>query len=403
MDTVFLAFMKMKLIAIGLSLALLGSGRAQNPNCDFTQNVRPNQVYYVYSPNYPNNYSAGVQCRWIMVCPTGYNCQLDCSEINLPESPSCSMDRLLVSRDGDPQLASAEYYCGRGTLNVTSNERRLSLGLISSYQSPGGRFYCELRATPAIIRPRCRCGYKKLNRIVGGQETGVNEFPMMAGVIYVDLRRINCGAVIISKRRVMSAAHCVIRKTTRELGVVVGEHNVNVADSPATEVFRVININIHPQYTEANYDYDVSILTVEREIVFSDRVGPVCLPFKFLTNDFTGAKVTVLGWGTLFPGGPTSAVLRKVDVDVISQPACRRSVPSVTPRQMCTYTPGKDSCQDDSGGPLLYTDPSNGLLYSVGIVSFGSFCASGEPAVNARVTTLLRWIVSVANDDYCRI
>ncbi|KPJ21369.1 Cysteine-rich protein 2-binding protein [Papilio machaon] len=51
------------------------------------------------------------------------------------------------------------------------------------------------------------------------------------------------------------------------------------------------------------------------------------------------------GWGTLFPGGPTSNVLQKVDLDVISQMTCRRSEPLLTPRQMCTYTPGKDSCQ----------------------------------------------------------
>ena len=31
------------------------------------------------------------------------------------------------------------------------------------------------------------------------------------------------------------------------------------------------------------------------EIVFSSLVGPVCLPFKFSNNDFTGAVVTILG------------------------------------------------------------------------------------------------------------
>ncbi|CAH2057359.1 unnamed protein product, partial [Iphiclides podalirius] len=394
----------MHLLSIGVLLTFFSSGYTQNPNCDYRQNVQPNRLYYVYSPRYPLFYSPGEQCRWIATCPAGYNCQLDCPDVNLPESPSCSMDRLLISRTGDPQLASAEYYCGRGRLNITSNGQTLAVGLISSYQSPGGRFLCHLRAKPASVTPpTCRCGYKKMNRIVGGQETGVNEFPMMAGVVYLDIVKIKCGAVIISRRHVMSAAHCVIKKTPADLAVVVGEHNVNAGESPATQAFKVIQIQTHPLYSTSNYDNDISILTLQQNIVFSDRVGPVCLPFKFLNKDFAGSKVTVLGWGTLFPGGPTSPTLQKVDVDVISQQVCQRQVPALTPRQMCTFTPGKDSCQDDSGGPLLYTDPSNGLLYSVGIVSYGAFCASNSPAVNARVTTLLDWVVAVTKEDYCKI
>ncbi|XP_013138324.1 PREDICTED: venom serine protease-like [Papilio polytes] len=385
-------------------LAVVNNGRTQNPNCDFTQNVEPNRVYYVYSPGYPRNYTPGVQCRWIGICPTGYNCKLDCPEINLPQSNMCSMDRLLISRTGDPQLSSSEYYCGRGTLSVTSVAQRISIGLISSYYSSGGRFYCQLTAQQAAITPTpCRCGYKKSNRIVGGQETGVNEFPMMAGVVYVDIRQIKCGGVIISARHILTAAHCVIRRTVNDIAVVVGEHDVNVGDSPATQGFRVIDIRIHPLYNLSTYDNDIAILTLQQDIAFSDRVGPVCLPFKFLNNNFAGNKVTVLGWGTLFPGGPTSNVLQKVDLDVISQATCRRTEPLLTPRQMCTYTPGKDSCQDDSGGPLLYTDPSNGLLYSVGLVSYGAFCASGSPAVNTRVTSFLDWIVATTQADFCRI
>lgn len=51
------------------------------------------------------------------------------------------------------------------------------------------------------------------------------------------------------------------------------------------------------------------------------------------------------GWGTLFPGGATSDVLRKVNVNVISQASCRNDISTVTPRQVCTYARGKDACQ----------------------------------------------------------
>lgn len=394
----------LELLPILLVLAA-GHVTGQDANCDFYQNVQVGQTYYVSSPGYSASYRPGVQCRWIGVCPSGYNCALDCDDIALPQTQSCYLDRLLISKTGDPQLTSAEYYCGQGTLSVVSTGQRISIGLITSNNSPGGRFRCRLYARTSTTNPStCSCGYKKTSRIVGGVETGVNEFPMMVGVADVRISQIKCGGVIVSSRYVISAAHCFEELPMSQTALIVGEHNVNTGDSPATRAYRVSNLVRHPSFTTSNYDYDIAILTTSENIVFSERVGPACMPFKFVNNEMTGAKLTILGWGTLFPGGPTSDVLRKVDVDVISQNSCRARVPSVTPRQICTLTPGKDACQDDSGGPLLYTDPSNGLLNLIGIVSYGQFCASAnQPGVNTRVPALLSWIeANTPGANYCR-
>ncbi|KAL4716436.1 hypothetical protein ACJJTC_015864 [Scirpophaga incertulas] len=381
------------LIVVFVGVAIVHQASTQDPQCDFFQNVQVGQTYYVYSPNYPNSYPSGVQCRWVATCPTGYNCRLDCPVISLPQTSSCSMDRLLVSKTGDLQLNGADYYCGQGSLTAVSTGNRISVGLITAVSSPGGRFMCQLYAQ-AQTGPTCSCGYRKQNRIVGGQETGVNEYPMMVGLQDRRIGQIKCGGVIISNRHALSAAHCMVGQDYNNYDVVVGQHNVQTDDSPATRRYRIISYRPHPQFTETNYDYDIAILTTSQTIAFSDRVGPVCMPFKFANADFTGAQLTILGWGTLFPGGPVSPALRKVNVDVISQSSCRSTVSTLTNRQICTYTPGKDACQDDSGGPLLYTDSATGLLFSVGIVSFGRFCAEkGQPGVNTRVPALLDWIV----------
>ncbi|CAH0717938.1 unnamed protein product, partial [Brenthis ino] len=385
-----------------LILLLLGYCQAQDLGCDFVQNVFVGRTYYIYSPNYPNSYNRGITCRWIATCPVGYNCRLNCIDINLPQTSSCSGDRLLISRSGDPQLTSAETYCGRGTLNTVSTGRTISVGLITTQFSTGGRFMCELTAVLQSPPSSCSCGYQSVNRIVGGEPTRPHEFPMMAGIVYEEESAIKCGGVIISANYVVTAAHCVVSKNRNELAVVVGAHDTSAgADASATQAFRVASFLVHPQYTPSNYDYDIAIVRLAGQIRFSALVGPVCLPFRFRNDDFTGSPVTIIGWGTLMPGGPTSPVLRKVDVNVISQETCRNIMGSITPRQMCTYARGKDSCQDDSGGPLLYRDLSNGLLYYAGIVSYGTFCASTTPSVNTRVTALLDWIVANAPDDYC--
>ncbi|XP_047035703.1 venom serine protease 34-like isoform X3 [Helicoverpa zea] len=397
MYTEFTAVMNFKLF---LLLWLVNYSSAQDANCDFYQQVNVGTVYYVVSPNYPGFYTPGQQCRWIATCPQGYNCRLECPAIELPQSPSCSVDRLLVSRSGDPQLNAADTYCGRGSLTAISTGQTISIGLITNRSSSGGRFRCQLTAQAATTPNTCSCGVRRQLRIVGGNETGVNEYPMMVAIADVRISEIKCGGVIISDRYVLSAAHCINGQSVSNFALVVGEHDVTIGDSSATRAYRIEQFLIHPQFTESNYDYDIAILRSASRIEFSEYVGPACLPFKFNT-DFAGRKVTILGWGTKFFGGPKSNVLLKADVDVISQSVCRNQI-QVTDRQMCTYTPGKDACQDDSGGPVLYTDPATGLLFNVGIISFGSSCASG-PGVNTRVTALLNWILSNTPEvSYCR-
>lgn len=375
---------------------------SQSPGCDFAQNIAVGTTVDISSPGYPGNYRPGIQCRWIATCPVGYNCQIDCPIISIPQSSSC-IDRLLLSRTGDPQLSGAEVYCGRGTLSATSVGQRLSLGLISSNSSPGGYFRCRVYAVASAPSPApCRCGERKQTRIVGGEEAKINEFRMMVGLVDISIRQIKCGGALISNRHVLTAAHCIANQRTDNIGVIVGEHDVSSGTESAAQGYVVQRFIIHPLFTASNYDYDVAIVETTKEITFSDIVGPACLPFKFVNTNFTGLKVTILGWGTLFPGGPTSNVLRKVDLDIISQSTCRSYESTLTDRQMCTFTPGKDACQDDSGGPLLYTDPSTGLFFNLGIVSYGRFCASNSPGINMRVTAVLDWIVSSTQYNFCR-
>lgn len=392
--------------ALLLLLWLVNHSLSQS--CDFYTDVAAGSSQIFSNPNYPGSYPPGIQCRWTARCPQGYNCRLSCPQIQIPQSSGCSMDRLLVSRTGDPQLNAADTYCGPGSIYLTSTGQLLTVGLISSPQSPGGTFRCQISAVQSggdVTPPpsQCTCGVRNQNRIVGGQETGINEFPMMAGLVDLSIRTIKCGGTILTKRHVLTAGHCLYRQNYSNYAIVVGEHNVEIGDSPATRAYAISGAVIHPSFTPVVYDYDAAIVTTAQNMEFSQLVMPVCLPFKFRGNDFAGSKVTAIGWGTLFIGGPKPKALMKVDLDVISQGSCRNTFPRLTDRQMCTYTPGKDSCQDDSGGPLLYTDPQTGLLFNVGMVSYGNFCASENPAVNTRVTTLLDWIVANTQpvSQYC--
>ncbi|ERL92187.1 hypothetical protein D910_09507 [Dendroctonus ponderosae] len=232
-------------------------------------------------------------------------------------------------------------------------------------------------------------------QIVGGNETGINEFPAMVGIVSFSTKSLVCGGHIISDRYLLSAAHCVFQKDPNELAILAGDHNITSGDDTLYSALYNINAyEIHPDYDSSIYANDIAILQTTKSIAFSQYVAPICLPFKYVDYDFSSQPVIVLGWGQLEFSGPTSDVLMMASLNVLSNDECSIIVSeALVPEEMCTFASGKDSCQLDSGGPLLWTDVVANRMHLVGIISHGLGCASNEPSVNTRVTQFLSWIV----------
>lgn len=92
---------------------------------------------------------------------------------------------------------------------------------------------------------------------------------------------------------------------------------------------------------------------------------------------------TVIGFGHTEEGGPSSTVLREANVNIVASDTCNSNYNGGLRSEMhlCAAASGRDSCQNDSGGPLI----QGGSV--VGIVSFGSGCArNGFPGVYARTS-----------------
>ncbi|XP_017774228.1 PREDICTED: venom serine protease 34-like [Nicrophorus vespilloides] len=380
---------------------------AVDPDCDYYQYIKVNQQFYIYNSEYPNYYGRNVNCRWIAEGEPGTQIELSCSDVQIPPSQNCIEDHLAIDLNGDTSLSNAPTYCGTGTLHMISEENVLTVGLRSTSFTRGGRFYCAVTAIPSTKPPppKCDCGYRQERRIVGGVETGVNEFPYMSGIVDMENRIIRCGSSIISKRYAISAAHCFNGKNTSNLALVVGEHDVSTGtETSYSRIYLLSNIIVNTNYNEsADYTmYDVALVKTQQDIVFSIAVGPVCLPFKFYYQSFAGDVATILGWGTTEFSGPVSDVLLKANVTVYSNTDCRHSIIDLLPNQMCTSTYKTDACQYDSGGPVIFADPNTRRDFLVGTISFGKGCASDFPSVNSRITSFLDWIKDQTPDaDYC--
>ncbi|PSN32729.1 Venom serine protease 34 [Blattella germanica] len=133
-------------------------------------------------------------------------------------------------------------------------------------------------------------------------------------------------------------------------------------------------------------------------MTFSLEVGPACLPFRYPELPSIGEKVQVLGWGTIAQSEEKSQVLLGTQLDVIDIETCQSKFNNVTNKQICTYTKGTDSCQADSGGPLL-VQGADRRVRLFGIISYGKGCATTLPGVNTRVGSYLHWILEATQDE----
>jgi len=225
----------------------------------------------------------------------------------------------------------------------------------------------------------------------------------MCGLVDSTMKVIYCGCTIISQQYILTAAHCIERRDTTKIGIIVGEHDVTTGnETKATKLFRVSKCTMHPYYNEIHND--IAVCKIIGTIEYSAEVGPVCLPFQHKRDTFGGAVVDVLGWGLLEFGGAKSTTLQKVKLNVINLMKCKYYYPELTDNNMCTYTPGKDSCQMDSGGPVLWQNPITHNLVLVGITSTGIGCGSNEPAIQTRTGAFIDWIISATPGvQYCKV
>ncbi|XP_025161449.1 venom serine protease 34 isoform X2 [Harpegnathos saltator] len=388
--------MKFKVVTFGLLLSFLTLSEAQS-DCNYFQNMEPGESYYIYNPMYPNSYPRGSYCTWKANSP--YTIKLNC-EVNMSTSPGCNEDQLSIQFAGQ----DINSYCGTGSLELVGSN--VIVYFKSSYYTQGGKFWCHLRSEKPL--DDCRCGWKNpAPAIVGGKETGVNEFPMMAGLVDSVERILYCGATIISTQHVITAAHCVKDRDPGKLGVIVGEHDTSTGtETNATKLYRMKECMIHPGYFPGNTinQNDIAVCQIIGSITYNDKVSPVCLPFQHSRDSFDESIVTALGWGLKEFGGEKAVELHGVELDVINLSDCKRAYYGITDGHMCTYTPGKDACQMDSGGPAIWKNPITYNNVLVGIISSGVGCATDKPAVSTRVGRYIDWIQSVTPGvRYCQL
>jgi len=265
--------------------------------------------------------------------------------------------------------------------------------------------HCSQTGPPAATNPssECRCGEaNRLLRIVGGVATEKHEYPWQVVVTSSDTDMPSgfCGGSILSSRTILTAAHCFNREPAMDHTVVVAEHDWTVTGD-GEQRMKVCNSVDHPNYDDKTINYDFAILTLCEDIVFNKNASPVCLPSK-PENDYANVPAIVSGWGHNAEGFNQLEQLMEVNVNTTTNTECKAaySPSEITDSMICASNPGKDSCGNDSGGPLI-TD-EGGYYSQIGVVSWGEGCARPDyPGVYARVTSAERFIQDNMSGTTC--
>jgi hypothetical protein len=225
--------------------------------------------------------------------------------------------------------------------------------------------------------------YSDINfEVEGGVEVPTGKYPFMTYVF-------GCSASLIAPNVLLTAARCEDYFENKE--VSIGRTNLSDTNEEY-ETFTIMEKAIHPNYDAVTLDFDYMVLRLDGNsyhdpVELDDGMFPVT----------EGENVLAIGWGRTSVGINVSTKLLEVEVNVSNQEQCSTIYQplygdaSVTDRMLCASRIGTNSCQGDSGSPVIEKLTNK----QVGIVSWGENCIDPKyPAVYTKVQDQYDWIMS---------
>ncbi|KAI8794862.1 trypsin [Biomphalaria glabrata] len=246
------------------------------------------------------------------------------------------------------------------------------------------------------------------SRIVNGVPSELFSRPYQASlqVFYRNAWYHNCGAVIIARDLLVTAAHCLMSFPPNLMRLEVGSMDLKAPVLKYTQFLNISAVKLHEDFLideSVGYPNDIGLIFLSTPITYNDNVQPIKIAPPGLS--FDNEICVISGWGRIYGGGPVSPVLLQANMRKWTYEQCyavnKESNMIINRNHVCVKGESDDGhapggCNGDSGGPL--TCKHKNKLYLLGVTSYGwDPCDTNYPTVYTRVPGYINWINKYKN------
>jgi secreted trypsin-like serine protease len=152
------------------------------------------------------------------------------------------------------------------------------------------------------ILSQCGVPSQSIGLIIKGDNFTRGKWPWMVALTLKvgDTNKFICGGVLVSRTKVLTAAHCIHPKyserfNTRDISLLLGAHDFDDHHERGVYTVSPETIILHPEWNPHvdKYDADIAVLIVENEVPLTTFIRPVCIA----SSDTGLNKGFVTGWG----------------------------------------------------------------------------------------------------------
>lgn len=137
--------------------------------------------------------------------------------------------------------------------------------------------------TPKYPLNEKNCGVVHETRIVGGDEANPDDFLWMAAIIKTTPKdgdaKPFCGGSLITRRHILTAAHCLDGLAPRDVLVRLGSYDFDDSTASSLSVdYAIDQFRVHGQYSKKTHVADIAIMRIKTPLSTSDNYKTVCMP-----------------------------------------------------------------------------------------------------------------------------